>query len=89
MSNSLQSLTLSSLGALGSVIASGTGVFVNPNGWVGFRSLDDSFTLSEITAPPVSGVSYLVGKSISPPFEFLAGKITSVQLSTGAIQLFY
>ncbi len=87
MGSSLQSLTLSSVGANGGAVLTGTGIFTNPNGWTAFRTIDTDVVVSGISAPNISGVDYYVGKTLTAPFEFL-GKVTSLQLYTGAVQVF-
>lgn len=85
-----QSALLSSIGNLGSIFVTGGQTVVNPNGWVGFRSIDNAVVLAGITGNNMSGVSYLVGRSLTHPVEILGG-ITNLALTTGsaAIQLFY
>ncbi len=87
MGSSLQSLTLSSVGANGGAVLTGTGIYTNSNGWTAFRTIDADIVISGISAPNISGVSYYIGKTLTAPFEFL-GKVTSLQLYTGAVQVF-
>jgi hypothetical protein len=89
MDNSLQGMFASSLG-LSSAILTGTGIWTTPatKPWIAFRSIDVDVMVSGITAPNVSGVDYIVGKSLAAPVEFL-GHFTQIQLATGAIQAFY
>lgn len=87
MGSSLQSLTLSSLGANGGAVLTGTGIFTNPNGWTAFKTIDADVVISGISAPNISGINYFVGKTLTNPFEFL-GKVTSLQLYTGNVQVF-
>ena len=87
MRYSIQSATASSIGA-GSTFISGTGVFSNPDGWIGFRTVDADAVIAGITGhASIDGISYLVGKTISPPYEFL-GQFTTIRLTTGALQAF-
>lgn len=88
MDNTLQGLTASSLGAKGSAFLTGTGNWTSAEGWVAFRSAATGVVLASITAPNISGVNYLVGKSLIDPYEFL-GSFNAVRLTTGAIQAFY
>lgn len=87
MGSSLQSLTLSTVGANGGAVLTGTGVFTNPNGWTAFRTIDVDAVISGISAPDISGINYYVGKTLTSPFEFL-GKVTSLQLYTGVVQVY-
>lgn len=87
MGNSPQSLLISSLGQAGGAVLTGTGIYTNSNGWSAFRTIDANAILSGITTPNISGASYFIGKTLTAPYEFL-GKVTSVQLYTGAIQVF-
>ena len=89
MDNSLQGMFASSLG-LSSAILTGTGIWTTPatKPWIAFRSIDTSVTVSGITAPSISGVNYLVGRSMAVPVEFL-GQFTQIQLATGVVQAFY
>lgn len=87
MRNSIQSLTLSSLGQNGSTFISGSGVFTKTNGWNAFRTVDANTVIAGITGhPSVVGISYLEGKTLSN-YEFL-GNFTSIRLTTGALQAF-
>lgn len=88
MDNSLQGLTASSLGQKGSAFLTGTGNWTSSTPWVAFRTAATGVVLASITAPTVSGVNYLTGKSLVDPYEFL-GVFTSVRLTSGAIQAFY
>ncbi len=89
MDNSLQGMFASRLG-LSSAILTGTGIWTTPatKPWIAFRSIDVAVTVSGITAPNVSGVNYIVGRSMAAPVEFL-GQFTQIQLVTGAVQAFY
>lgn len=88
MRNSLQSATLSSLGTLGSVMITGTEVFSNTAGWNAFRTVDADTIIAGITGhSSVGGISYLAGKTLTPPYEFL-GNFTDIRLTTGALQAF-
>lgn len=79
----------SSMG-VSSAILTGTGVWTTTAAkpWVAFRSVDVDVMVSGIIAPTVSGVDYIVGKSLANPVEFL-GHFTQIQLATGAIQAYY
>lgn len=89
MDNSLQGLMASSLG-ISSAMLTGTGSWSTTatRPWIAFRSIDVDVMVSGITAPNVSGVDYIVGKSLAAPVEFL-GHFTQIQLATGAVQAFY
>ncbi len=85
---SLQGLTISSLGLNGSTLITGSGVFSNPDGWVGFRTVDADTVIAGITGhASIDNINYLVGKTLTPPYEFL-GTFSSVRLTTGALQAF-
>lgn len=72
---------------VGSQFLTGTGVFSNPDGWIGFRTVDADTVIAGITGhPSISGISYLVGKTLSD-YEFL-GQFTTIRLTTGALQAF-
>lgn len=87
MRYSIQSATASSMGA-GSDFISGTGVFSNPDGWVAFRTVDADVVIAGITgSSSINGLSYLVGKTLTPPYEFL-GQFFTIRLTTGALQAF-
>lgn len=88
MDSSLQGLTASSLGAKGSAFLTGTGTWTSSQGWVAFRTAATGAVIASITAPTVSGVNYITGKTLIDPYEFL-GSFSSVRLTTGAIQAFY
>lgn len=86
MRYSIQSSSASSMG-VGSQFLTGTGVFNNPDGWIGFRTVDADTVIAGITGhPSISGISYLVGKTLSD-YEFL-GQFTTIRLTTGALQAF-
>lgn len=88
MGSSLQSLTLSSFGQNGSTFISGTGAFSNANGWVGFRTVDADTVIAGITGSSrVDGLSYIVGKTLTAPYEGLI-PFTNIRLTTGALQAF-
>lgn len=87
MDSSLIGLTSTSIGANGSAFLTGTGVWENSAGWQAFRTAATGVEISAITAPRVSGVDYLVGKTLTDPYEFL-GHFTSITLAEGAIQAF-
>lgn len=71
----------------GSTFISGTGVFNNPDGWVGFRTVDVDAVIAGITGhASIDGISYLVGKTLTN-YEFL-GQFTNIRLTTGALQAF-
>lgn len=85
---SLQTLTVSSLGLAGSAFITGTGVFSNPKGWKAFRTVDANTVIAGITGQPyVSGLSYIVGKTLTAPYEGLI-PFTDIRLTTGALQAF-
>ena len=88
MGSSPQSIQLSSRGLLGGTFLTGGQTASNPAGWVGFKTVDGNVVLGGITGS-YSGISYLAGKTLQPPYEFL-GKITNISLTTGSagIQLF-
>lgn len=90
MDLSTQGILASSVGFGGSALLTGTGIWTTPatKPWIAFRSIDTAVMVSGITAPSVSGVNYLVGRSMAVPCEFL-GTFTSLQLATGAVQAFY
>ncbi len=90
MDSSTQGILASSIGFGGSALLTGTGVWSTSatKPWIAFRSIDASVMVSGITAPTVSGVNYIVGKTLLAPCEFLA-TFTSLQLATGAVQAFY
>lgn len=76
------------MGQLGSTFITGTGVFSNSNGWVAFRTIDADTVISGVTGhSSIDNISYLVGKTLTPPYEFL-GTFTNVRLTTGALQAF-
>lgn len=86
--NSLQSLTLSSLGLNGSTIISGSGAFNSINGWKAFRTIDADTVIADISGhSSIEGISYLIDKSLTHPYEFL-GVFTNIRLTTGALQAF-
>jgi len=90
MDYSIQSTAISSLGGKGCLLITGGQTATNTNGFVGFRSIDGTVILGGITGINMSGISYLVGRSLTNPTEIL-GPITNISLNTGsaAIQLFY
>lgn len=90
MDLSTQGILASSIGCGGSALLTGTGVWdtTAQRPWVAFRSIDVDVMVSGITAPSVSGISYIIGKNLTAPCEFLA-TFTSLQLATGSVQAFY
>jgi len=87
MRNSIQSLTLSSIGLAGSDFITGTSAFSNPNGWKAFRTVDADTVIAGITGhASISGISYLNGKTLTN-YEFL-GEFNNIRLTTGALQAF-
>jgi hypothetical protein len=71
-----------SVGAFGSTIITGTGLYTG--NWQAIRSLDASFVLDSGTkTADVVNDSYLTGKTFTPPFEIL-GNFTGIKLSSGA-----
>jgi len=87
MRYSIQSVTASSMGVASDFIT-GTSVFSNPDGWVAFRTVDANTVIADITGnASISGLSYLVGKTLTPPYEFL-GQFSAIRLTTGALQAF-
>lgn len=86
MRNSIQSTTAASLGLLGSTFISGTSPF--SGNWNAFRTVDADTVIAGVTGhSSIDGLSYLVGKTLSPPYEFL-GNFTTIRLTTGALQAF-
>jgi hypothetical protein len=76
------------MGQLGSTFITGTGVFSNSNGWAAFRTIDANTVISGVTGhSSIDNISYLVGKTLTPPYEFL-GTFISIRLGTGALQAF-
>lgn len=87
MRNSIQSTTASSMG-IGSTMITGVSAFSNPDGWTAFRTIDADTVIAGITGhASIDGISYLVGKTLSPPYEFL-GTFNNIRLTTGALQAF-
>lgn len=85
---SLQSLTVSSLGLAGSTFITGTGVFSDSKGWKAIRTVDADTVIAGITGhSSVSGLSYIVGKTLTAPYEGLF-QFTDIRLTTGALQAF-
>lgn len=85
---SLQTLSASAGGLLGSDFITGTGIFSRTQGWKAFRSVDVDTVIAGITGhSSIGGISYLEGKTLTPPYEFL-GNFTSIRLTTGALQAF-
>jgi len=88
MSSSIQSLTASSLGAMGSVFITGTAAYnFSTKVPIAFRTVDTDTVIAGITGSAHSGISYLVGKTLTN-YEFL-GPFTDIRLSAGALQAFY
>ena len=76
------------MGQLGSTFITGTGVFSNFNGWVAFRTIDADTVIAGITGhSSVQGLSYIVGKTLTVPYEGLT-PFTHIRLTTGALQAF-
>jgi len=91
MDYSIQSTMLSSMGGRGSVLLTGGQTASNPNGFIAFRSVDANITIAGITGTQVSGISYLNGKTLTHPAEFL-GPFSDIAIGTGsagAVQLYY
>ena len=88
MDSSLQGIMLSSLGGGGSCFLTGTGTWTSTRPWIAFRTAATGIAIAAITAPSVSGVNYITGRTLNDPYEFL-GSFTSIRLGTGAIQAFY
>ena len=85
---SLQHLNASAGGLLGSDFITGTGAFSRLQGWKAFRTVDANTVIADITGnASISGLSYLVGKTLTPPYEFL-GQFSTIRLTTGALQAF-
>lgn len=68
MDYSIQTLILASLGM---------------NGWLGFKTVDGSVVLGGITGVGMSGVSYLVGRTIPHPTT-IYGKIINIAVASGS-----
>jgi len=83
MDYSIQSLTLSSLRMKGSVFLTGNQTASSTNGWVGFNTVNGSVVLAGITGVNMSGVSYLVGKTLTHPTA-IYGQITSIAVASGS-----
>ncbi len=85
---SLQSLNAAAGGRLGSDFITGTGVFSRSQGWTAVRTIDVDAVIAGITGhSSVSGLSYVVGKTLTPPYEGLFA-FTDIRLTTGALQAF-
>lgn len=85
-SSSPQTYLGASLGAFGSTIITGTGIYTG--NWCAIRSLDVNFTFGQnISGDNITNVIYFTGKAFSAPAEIL-GNFTTIQLSTGACQAF-
>lgn len=85
---SLQSLNAAAGGLLGSDFITGTGVFSRSQGWKAIRTIDANTVIAGITGhSSVSGLSYIVGKTLTPPYEGLF-TFTDIRLTTGALQAF-
>jgi hypothetical protein len=85
---SLQSLNAAAGGLLGSDFITGTGVFSRPQGWKAVRTVDTNAVIAGITGhSSVSGLSYIVGKTLTAPYEGLF-LFTDIRLTSGALQAF-
>jgi hypothetical protein len=85
---SLQTLSASAGGLLGSDFITGTGVFSRTQGWKAVRTVDANTVIAGITGhSSVSGLSYIVGKTLTAPYEGLF-TFTDIRLTTGALQAF-
>lgn len=83
-----QILNASSAGLLGSDFITGVGAFSRPQGWKAFRTVDANTVIAGITGhPSISGLSYIVGKTLTAPYEGLIS-FTDIRLTTGALQAF-
>jgi hypothetical protein len=83
MDYSIQTLMLASLGMNGSAFLSGNQTASNANGWLGFKTVDGSVVLGGITGVGMSGVSYLVGRTIPHPTT-IYGKIINIAVASGS-----
>lgn len=83
MDYSIQTLMLASLGMNGSAFLTGNQTASNANGWLGFKTVEGSVVLAGITGVNMSGVSYLVGKTLTHPTA-IYGQITSIAVASGS-----
>lgn len=83
MDYSIQSLMLASLNMNGSAILTGNQTASNPKGWLGFKTIDGSVVLGGVTGSNISGINYLVGKTIPHPTTFY-GQITNIAVASGS-----
>ena len=82
---------LSSLGGQGSALLTGGQTASRPDGFIALRSVDANITIAGITGSQISGISYLNGKTLTHPVEFL-GPFSDIAVATGsagAVQIFY
>jgi len=83
MDYSIQSTILSLVAGRGSVFLSGNQTASSTNGWAGFNTVNGSVVLAGITGVNMSGVSYLVGKTLTHPTA-IYGQITNIAVASGS-----
>lgn len=72
---------------MGSTMITGTAEFSRSANWIGFRTVDANTVIAGITGSAHDGLSYIVGKTLTSPYEFV-GPFEKIRLTTGALQAF-